>query len=109
MMFGANATVSVYKLNHGVKTSTYPGTATLTGVEAYIESQKPSLMQALSGQNNLESFDMFCDPIAIAAGDKVVDDQGREYRVAGVERHQNNGDIDDIIKVTLNAQHVIPT
>jgi hypothetical protein len=104
-MIGSNAVVSVYAMINGTSTNTYSATATLTGVEAYIESQGSEISQVLGEQNNLETFEMYCDPIAIAAGDKVVDDRSREYRVIGVERHEANADTDDLLKVTMRAQH----
>lgn len=90
---------------YGSKTNTYPATADLSGVEAYIESQQADLSQVLGEQSNLETFEMYCDPITISAGDKVVDDKGREYRVDGIERHENNSDCDDLLKITLKSQH----
>lgn len=103
-MIGANATVSVYNLQFGTSTDTYPATANLTGIEAYIESKGADLVQVLGDQANLEIFDMFIDPVAIEIGSKVIDDKGREYRVSGIERHENNPDSDDLYRVTMHSE-----
>lgn len=103
-MIGANATVSVYNLQFGASTDTYPATANLTGIEAYIESKGADLVQVLGDQANLEIFDMFIDPVAIEIGAKVIDDKGREYRVSGIERHENNPDSDDLYRVTMHSE-----
>ena len=104
MILGSNATISVYKLAYGTNTETYPSTATLSGVEAYIESQQAEMIAVLGEQANIETFLMYCDPIDIAKGDKVIDDQNREYRVIGAERHEQNKDTDDVIRVILRSQ-----
>lgn len=104
-MIGANATVAVYNLQFGASTDTYPATANLSGLEAYIESKGADLVQVLGDQANLEVFDMFIDPVAIEIGAKVIDDKNREYRVSGIERHENNPDGQDLYRITMNAQH----
>ena len=104
MIIGANAVLAVYKLVYGSKVDSYPVVPDMDGLEAYIESKSGDLMQVLGEQANIEVFDMFCDPIDIDTGDKVVDDHGREYRVTGIERHENNRDCDDYYKVTLNSK-----
>jgi len=106
MIFGSNSIVSVYSLSLGTSTDTYPATATLAGIEAYIESKQADLVQVLGEQSNIEVFDMFCDPISIKIGDKVVDQDSREYRVTGVERHDNNQDSDNLYRVSMHSQHV---
>jgi len=105
MIFGSNATISVYRLALGTSIDNYPATATLSGVEAYIESKQADLVQVLGEQGNIEVFDMFIDPIDIKTGDKVIDGNSREYRVTGVERHENNLDSDDLYRVSMNSQH----
>lgn len=107
MIPGANAVVSVYNMVYGAKTNTYPIMPNLSGVEAYIESQQADIAQVLGEQNNIETLQMFCDPITVSTGDKVIDDKGREYRVDGVERHENNFDGDDLMKITLKSPHSI--
>lgn len=107
MIYGANAIVSVYRLSLGTSTDTFPSTATLTGVEVYIESQSADLIQVLGDQqNNIDIFNMFVDPIDIQVGDKVIDDNSREYRVTGIEKHNRNSDTDDVYKVVLHSKKV---
>lgn len=104
MIFGSNAIVSVYRLALGTSIDNYPANATLSGVEAYIESKSSDLVQVLGDQGNIEVFDMFVDPIDIKTGDKVIDDSGRQYRVVGVERHDKNKDVDDGYQVILHSK-----
>ena len=106
MIIGSNSVVSVYSLAHGTSTDTYPGTATLSGIEAYIESKQADLVQVLGEQSNIEVFDMFCDPISIKIGDKVIDQDSREYRITGVERHEYNLDVDDFYRISMHSQHI---
>lgn len=104
MIDGANTTVSVYKLTHNTSTSTFAGTAAVTGLEAYIESQQAEMMQALDQGHNIEVFTMLCEPANISVGDKIIDASSVEYRVIGVEKHENNTDTDDLYKVLLHKQ-----
>ncbi len=104
MILGANATISVYKLQYGTKLDTYASVAAVSGVEAYIEGQQAEMIAVLGEQANIETFFMWIDPIDIAKGDKIVDDRNREYRVIGIERHDNNADTDDVLKVIIRSQ-----
>ncbi|PKM88310.1 hypothetical protein CVU83_01935 [Candidatus Falkowbacteria bacterium HGW-Falkowbacteria-2] len=104
MIFGSNATISVYRLALGTSIDNYPANATLSGVEAYIESKSSDLVQVLGDQGNIEVFDMIIDPIDIKTGDKVIDNNNREYRVMGVERHDKNNDVDDVYQVVLHSK-----
>jgi len=107
MILGANAVISLYKQIFGTKTNTYPSTATASGIEAYIESQQAEMIAVLGDQANIETFFMYCDPIDISTGDKIIDDNSREYRVIGIERHDHNSDTDDVIKVILRSQQSV--
>lgn len=104
MIPGANTTIEVYHMIYGASTNTYPVSADLTGVEAYIESQRAEVQAALDQGYNVDVFYCHIDPISIDVGDKVVDAQGNEYRVNGVERHENNPDTDDLLTVLLHKQ-----
>ena len=104
MIPGANTTVSIYFQVYGASTNTYPVSANLTGVDAYIESQKAEVQAALDQGYNVDFYYMHIDPVQIDTGDKVVDAQGNEYRVKSVERHENNPDTDDLLTVTLHKQ-----
>ncbi len=103
-MIGANTTVSIYNMTYGASTNTFPGSPNLTGVEAYIESQRGEILQALDQTQNIEVFLMYCDPVTIDMGDKVVDANSIEYRVTGIEKHENNTDSDDLYVVTLHKE-----
>lgn len=104
MIPGANTTVSIFHMIYGSSTNTYPVTADLTGVDAYIESQKAEVQAALDAGYNVDVYYMHIDPVDIDVNDKVVDSNSKEYRVAGVERHENNPDTDDLLTVTLHKE-----
>lgn len=104
MIYGANTTVSIYHMIFGTSTNTYPGSPDVSGVEAFIESQRAEVMAVLGQGYNIEVFLMHLDPVSIDVGDKVVDASSTEYRVASVERHENNSDTDDVYTVTLNKE-----
>lgn len=105
MILGANRTVSVYYLSYGGNTNTFSGTADLTGVECFIESQRAEVTAVLGVAPNIEVLVMHCDPIVVNIGDKIVDESSQEYRVAGVERHENNTDTEDLMVLTLHREH----
>lgn len=104
MIPGANTTVSIYRMIYGASTNTYPATPDLTGVEAYIESQRAEVQAALDAGYNVDVFYMHIDPVEIDTNDKVIDSNSKEYRVVGVERHENNPDGDDLLTVTLHKE-----
>lgn len=104
MIPGANTTVSIFRMVYGSSTNTYPATADLTDVEAYIESQKAEVQAALDAGYNVDVYYMHIDPVEIDVNDKVVDSNSKEYRVAGVERHENNPDVEDLLTVTLHKE-----
>jgi hypothetical protein len=104
MVPGANTTVSIYRMIYGASTNTYPASPDLTDVEAYIESQKAEVQAALDQGFNVDVFYMHIDPVDIDVNDKVVDSYSKEYRVAGIERHENNPDTDDLLTITLHKE-----
>lgn len=104
MIHGANSTVSIFQIDHNTSTNTYPGSADTTGVEAFIEAQNSEVQSVLGQGYNVEVYLMHCDPVTIDVGDKVVDQNSVEYRVASVERHENNTDTEDVYTVTLHKQ-----
>lgn len=103
-MIGANTTISIYRMIYGSSTNTYPGSADYTGIEAFIESMRGEVTQVLNQGFNVEDYLCYCDPVTIDVGDKVIDSQGSEYRVSGVERHENNQDVPDLYTITLRKE-----
>jgi len=100
-MIGANTTITTYRLaDSGVK-SEYSGTATLTGIDAYIESIRSELQSVLNVQPGYEVFTCHIDPADVKVGDKVIDAASVEYRVHGIERHEGNDDVEDLYILTL--------
>lgn len=106
MIQGANTTVTTYRLSDSGSTSSFSATPTLSGVEAYIEHVTSEISAVLGEQPGLERCVMYIEPANIRPGDKVVDAQSNEYRVTGIERHENNLDTDDVYIVQLNKKVV---
>lgn len=104
-MIGANTTVSIYNLVSAGSINEYPTNPDFEEVEGYLESQSAQITQVMGQQPNIETFDLFIDPLDVRIGAKVLDESGKEYRVTGVERHENNQDTDDLYRITMNTQH----
>ena len=104
MIEGANTTITTYRLVDSSSTSAFSASATLSAVDAYIESVSPELAAVLGEQPGIERYTMHIEPANIRVGDKVVDASSNEYRVTGISRHENNLDTDDIYEVALNKQ-----
>lgn len=102
MIEGANTTVTTYRLVDSSSTAAFSASATVTAVDAYIESISQELSAVIGEQPGIEKYAMYVEPCDIRVGDKVVDAQSNEYRVAGITRHENNLDTDDIYEVMLN-------
>lgn len=105
MIQGANTTVSIYPISHGNATSTFAGSPSASGIEAYIESQRADFLQVVDQGKDVEVFVMHIEPLTLKMGDKVVDANSTEYRVAGIERHENNFDTDNLLVVILHKKH----
>jgi hypothetical protein len=105
-MIGANATVSIYNLIIGTSLDEYPANPDFENIEAYIESQSAQITQVMGQQPNIETFELFIDPLEIQMGAKVIDQANKEYRVVGIERHENNQDTDDLYRITMNSKHI---
>ena len=105
-MIGANTTVSIYNILLGSSIDQYPDNPDHEAVEGYLESQSAQVTQVMGQQPNIETFDLFIDPLDVKIGAKIVDQDGREYRVTGVERHENNQDTDDLYRITMNSKHI---
>lgn len=103
-MIGANTTVSIFHLSYGSSTNTYPSQADVTGVSAYIESQKLEVQAVLGQGYNVEVYLMHTEPVSLDVGDKVVDADGTEYRVSSIERHEKNTDTDDVYITMLHKE-----
>lgn len=107
MIQGANKTISTYRLADGAgsdKTTDYNTTATLSGIEAYIESLRAELQIVMGIRPGVEVFNMYIEPADIRVGDKVVDQNSKVYYVQGIKRHEDNLDTDDLYEVQLTTQ-----
>ena len=67
----------------------------------------PELVAVLGEQPGIETYDCHVEPGNYRVGDKVVDGSSNEYRIVGIERHENNEDTDDIYTLRLNKQATV--
>lgn len=104
MIIGANTTITTYRLANSGNTAAFSGSATLSGVAAYIESLRGELAAVIGENPALEIFTCHVDPCDVKVGDKVVDAASVEYRVANIEKHDGNEDTDDLWVLTLHKQ-----
>lgn len=104
MIFGANNVISTYRLAASGDTAAFSGSVTVSGVEAYIEAASTELIAVLGEQPGIEVYLCHVEPGDFREGDKVVDAQSAEYRIVGIERHENNEDTDDVYVLRLHKE-----
>lgn len=103
-MFGANNSITTYRKVNTGNTAAFSGSATVTGAEAYIENVSGDLAVVLGNNPEYEVFMCHVEPGDYILGDKVVDEQSNEYRIARIEKHENNEDTDDVYTMTINKK-----
>lgn len=106
LKFGINAVVTITGLTKPSDTNEDQNSWTTgvkaTGLEAYIEQLDPKVAVIFSGENAFKTYQMFLGvPAPIADGDKVTDDQGREFMVQGVQKYINNREIPNHLEVMM--------
>jgi hypothetical protein len=104
MMFGDNTTITTYRMVDATDITSFSVTATVEDAPAFIDAPSAELRAVLGEQPGLEVYECHVDPGDYLVGDKVVDAQGNEYRIAGIERHENNTDTDDVYTLMLHKQ-----
>lgn len=102
MILGANTTITTYRLQDTSDVTSYGGTAIVSAAEAFIESPSPDVGAVLGEQAGYETFFCYVEPGNYRVTDKVVDASGAVYSIAGIERHENNTDTDDLYMLRLN-------
>ena len=104
MIYGANTSISTYRLTDALELSSYSVSATISGVQAYIESPAPEILAVIGDQAGIEVFECHVEPGDYRITDKVVDAAGEVYFIVGIERHENNEDTDDLYVLKLNRK-----
>lgn len=104
MINGSNTTITTYRLVDSSSTAAFSATATITGAAAYIESIGGAMLAVLGEHPGIEVFNCHVEPGDYREGDKAVDAQSTEYRITGIERHENNEDTDDVYILTLHKK-----
>lgn len=111
-MIGANNTVSVRKLTQTGSKEFYEATPSITGLEAYIEQTQPELAPMFNAKSAYSLHRIFIDCVRLADGsispsiepkDRIVDAQGNEYAVEGVQPFKNN-EIPDHLEIIVNLK-----
>ena len=89
-------------VHHQTTTSgktTWESTASISGVSCYIESLSPEMAMMYDNSKAYDMFKIFCNIEAIVRGDKLIDEQSREYIVHGVQRMEFNTDVSNHIEI----------
>lgn len=100
-MIGANNIISVKRMaKDAEKKEAFDSTFVLQNEPAYIEPIDAQVATILDGLNAFFMFKIYCEgKLDIRIGDKITDQQSREYIVKGVEPYSNNGDTGDMTQM----------
>lgn len=105
-MLGTNSTISTYRLTESGTKKSFSGSTTLSNLDVYMEKVQPEVAVLLDDQSGLNTFKMWTDGIYdIAIGDKVVDQDSNTYIVKGLQKFQNNVDVDNHMEVVITQKY----
>lgn len=104
MILGDNTTITTYRLVDDASVTEFDTAATITDAAAFIDAPTSEMLAVLGDQPGVEVYQCHVDPDDYIIGDKIVDAQGNEYRIASIERHENNTDTDDVFTLMLHKQ-----
>lgn len=105
-MLGSNATISTYRLTESGTKKEFSGSATLTGLDVYLEKAQPEVTAFMDEQSALNTFKMWTDDIFdIVIGDKVVDQDSNNYIVKGVQKYSNNVDVENHMEIIITQKY----
>lgn len=85
-----NESVNVMRLADVPATNKREFTTYIEGVSCHIQPLDPSLSTDIEGGFGKDWL-MFCEPVDIQEGDRIVRDTLKEYRVTGVESYDFMG------------------
>lgn len=102
-MNGTNNTITIKRF---VTTATKKQTTETiaSGVEVYLEQEKPELSQLYNNESAFKTFRCFSEFMDVKIGDWIVDKDSNEYKVAGVQKFEND-EIDDHCEIIMNIEH----
>jgi len=106
-MIGANNIISVKRMaKDNAKKEAFDSSYILQNEPAYIEPMDAQVATILDDQNAFYMFKIFCEgKLDIRVGDKIIDQQSREYIVKGVEPFSNNGDTGDMTQMVCTSRY----
>lgn len=105
-----NRSISTYRLVNATSpdnTTEYDASATLSGIDVYIESAKLELELVMGIKPGLESYMMYGDAeelTDIVVTDKVVDNLSNVYYVQAVKRYEENDETENHLEILLNKE-----
>lgn len=84
--------VSVYHFKRTGSTEDYPNTADYTNVNASITPSSTDIQLTYGGESAFQIYEMYVYDMTITFknGDKIIDDNGAVYFVAGIPEVVNN-------------------
>jgi len=112
MIFGANRSVSTYRMANNTSpdnTTEFSASTTHSGIDVFIESNRPELDLVLGTKAGIEAYMMYADAeemTDVRVGDKVVDDKSNTYFVQGIKRHEDNDDTCDLLEILIHKETV---
>lgn len=94
MILGAaNTAISVYRYVVSSNKRTYGGTPIATGIDAFLEPIDPKLAAVIDAGATWQTFTCIIQSgVDIKINDKVVDTDGNEYIVQGLQDFSNNNE-----------------
>lgn len=94
-----NNSIDVYHQETTGGKTTWESSASITGVGCYIEPISPEMAMMYDSTKAFDMFKVFCDIVAIVRKDKLIDAQGKEYVVHGLQKFENNSDIENHMEI----------
>ena len=105
-MIGANATISVYKLQEVSGKETY-STADSTGVDCYKERIQPELATFWDGGGDYEVYRFITDEVLdVKETDRLVDQDSNTFTVKGIQQFEDNIDTDNHTEIIAFRTYV---
>jgi len=104
-MIGANTTITTYRIvRDGNDKEAYSVVPTLSSVSAWVEQLDQEPTEFVSGDSTFYNYRGYVDGILdIKISDKVIDAEGNEYTVKGVQSY-NGGDVPDHTEISMTIK-----
>ncbi len=100
-----NNVINVKRLATAGDKEEYPEEFHLEGIGCYIEQTDPRVAAAFGDENAFKTFlCVICEILDIKISDKIIDQEGVEYRVGGILKLKNP-EIDDHIEITMFEEY----